>query len=109
MVRIGVVFDHGQTRRLTVSGHAGQADPGFDIVCAGVSALVETLRVGLEQVAPGGARCTVAPGRAVFDMAAEASAAQRAVVDTIVAGLRDLAGSYPQFVAFEAGRGGEED
>jgi len=109
MVRVRVTFDGGRTRKLVVSGHAGQATAGEDIVCAGVSALVETLRIGLQQVVPGAAGLVVQPGHAVFefDGAESQSAAQAAVVDTIVAGLRDLAGSYPHFVRFEAHSEGE--
>jgi uncharacterized protein YsxB (DUF464 family) len=109
MVRVRVTFDGGRTRKLVVSGHAGQAAAGEDIVCAGVSALVETLRIGIQQVVPGGVRFDVQPGHAVFEFEAadSSSAAQAAVVDTIVAGLRDLAGSYPHFVRFEAHSQGE--
>jgi hypothetical protein len=103
MVRIAVEFEAGETRSIEVDGHAGQNDPGQDIVCAGVSALVETLRLGLEQVVPGGVAVDVKPGHAEFRFPAGADARQRAVVDTILAGLRDLAGSYSQFVTFQAG------
>lgn len=103
MIRIRVQFQDGETRRLQVEGHAGQDDPGEDIVCAGVSALVETLRLGLEQVVPGHARFCVQPGQADFEFDPDGGVAQRAVVDTVLAGLRDVAGSYSRFVTFEAG------
>ncbi|MGC8487998.1 MAG: ribosomal-processing cysteine protease Prp [Clostridia bacterium] len=103
MITIRVEFQDGETRRLAVDGHAGQANPGEDIVCAGVSALVETLRLGLQQVVPGQASYEVDPGHAEFRFEPGAGREQRAVVDTILAGLRDLAGSYSRFVTFEAG------
>ena len=34
---------------LTAEGHAGQAEKGQDIVCAGISALTEALAMALEQ------------------------------------------------------------
>lgn len=103
MIRIAVEFQNAETRRITVDGHAGQGNPGEDIVCAGVSALVETLRLGLEQVVPGAVTFSVDPGHAEFIFEPGGRSDQRAVVDTILAGLRDLAGSYSRFVTFEAG------
>lgn len=85
---------------LAVSGHAGQASPGEDIVCAGTSALVETLVLGLQYVAGGSGCYDVNPGRAAFHFTAPMTVERRAIVETIVLGLRDLAGSYPEFVRF---------
>ena len=38
--------------RITISGHANYAEPGKDIVCAGVSILVQTLIESIEQLTP---------------------------------------------------------
>jgi uncharacterized protein YsxB (DUF464 family) len=86
---------------LAVQGHAGFAPKGKDVVCAGVSALVETLAIGLERIAPGGGRARVAAGSADFWLEPEADPATRAVFRTVAAGLADLAASYPRFVRFE--------
>lgn len=42
MVRLQVVEQNGRIAAFTVSGHAGYAHAGSDIVCAAVSALVYT-------------------------------------------------------------------
>lgn len=36
--------------KITITGHAGYAPPGQDIVCAAVSALVETLRLAVDEI-----------------------------------------------------------
>lgn len=100
---------HGNAQRiagLTVEGHAGYADKGEDIVCAGVSALAETAVIGLRQVA--GVKPAVTRQDGYLDLRLPAgtpeptAAAAQTVLQTIIAGLRDLARSYPEYVEFEA-------
>lgn len=38
---------------ITIKGHAGHGKAGTDIVCAGVSCLVETVSDALEELCPG--------------------------------------------------------
>ena len=49
---------------LTVDGHAGQAEKGKDIVCAGVSALVSALAYMLTDLSPDALDITMKPGHA---------------------------------------------
>jgi uncharacterized protein YsxB (DUF464 family) len=49
---------------IQVSGHAGHAPPGQDIVCAGVSALVQTLLASIDSLAGDKIKYVVSPGRA---------------------------------------------
>lgn len=95
MITITVRGSRPHIAELVVSGHAGQAPAGADVVCAGVSALVETLRLGMEHIVPGGT-AEVRPGHARFTFGDDP--AQQAVVGTIVAGLADLARTYPRWV-----------
>lgn len=51
MIRISVVRDRrGDIVGWSVSGHSGFAPRGEDIVCAGVSAIVQTTLLGLQNV-----------------------------------------------------------
>lgn len=50
MIRITVARE-GDTHTLTITGHAGAAPKGQDIVCAWVSAVYQTALLGLEAVA----------------------------------------------------------
>lgn len=43
-------FSHGKISAISVSGHTGYGTSGNDIVCAGVSALIQALSIGLEEV-----------------------------------------------------------
>lgn len=100
MIRIALSEAQGEPRRLEVTGHAGQGAYGEDIVCAGVSALVETLSLAMDQVIVEAGEKTVADGMARFCWRSPLTEVERAVVTTFVVGLQDLANSYPEFVRF---------
>ena len=51
---------------VAVTGHAGHGPPGQDIVCAAVSALVQTLALSLDRLAPGETVCSMEPGSATI-------------------------------------------
>lgn len=84
---------------VTVKGHAGAAEPGHDIVCAGVSALVYALctrgsgryRAQEEKDQAGFAfvRCWPRPGE---------EALCREMLETGMDGLRAIARTYPEYV-----------
>lgn len=97
----------GTVAEITVTGHAGWAAPGEDIVCAGVSALVVTALIGLKQVArhphegkakAGRMYCKLLPGGT-----AESALKAQAVLETTVLGLRDMAKDYKQFIKVTEG------
>lgn len=100
MIRVRVERDGQRTTALSVSGHAGMAPKGQDVVCAAASALTETLQLALTRMAAAGWRGRVVSGRAVFGFDAGLEAPARAVVDAVVWGLQDLAASYPAFVHY---------
>lgn len=53
MVTIKASTDHEAMKvRLEVSGHAGQAEPGKDIVCSAVSILTYTLAHNIKDIVP---------------------------------------------------------
>lgn len=97
----------GAVAEITVTGHAGWAEPGEDIVCAGVSALVVTALIGLKRVAghphegkakAGRMYCRLLPGGT-----AESALKAQAVLETTVLGLRDLAKDYKKFIKVTEG------
>ncbi len=53
MIRVTIHYDaHGALRELTVSGHAGFAESGSDVVCAAVSVLTINTLNSLERFVP---------------------------------------------------------
>jgi uncharacterized protein YsxB (DUF464 family) len=96
MIRVRV--RHAPPFRLEVKGHAGQAPAGQDLVCAAVSALMETLVLGLEDVsAPG--RWSLDSGRFVYEGEPDERAAL--LLRTTLLGLRSLAGSHGRYISVE--------
>lgn len=51
MLRVTVRARDAMISSIEARGHSGYSDAGSDIVCAAISALVQALRLGLEDVA----------------------------------------------------------
>ena len=87
--------------RITVSGHAGYADAGEDIVCAGVSALIITCANALQRVAGVEPVIRSDDQNAVMSVAIaqELPDGQRhdaqIILETTAQGLEDISSSYP--------------
>jgi len=86
---IGIVYEPA-IPRITVNGHAGQAEKGMDIVCAAASMLTATLKAAV------GAG-VLAPGRAYI----RGSREDGPVFAALAIGFRLLAEQYPDCVCFE--------
>ena len=100
MIKVQVfVDDNGSIRGLEVSGHAGFASYGYDIVCAGVSALVETCILGLEKIA--GLSNAAIKKEGYFyikipkDLPKEILDKALIILETTYLGIEDIAKSYP--------------
>lgn len=50
MIRIRVTRNGGKVAQVTVSGHAGSAPEGEDLICAAVSVLAQTYLFSLERL-----------------------------------------------------------
>ena len=80
--------------RIAVMGHAGAGEPGHDIVCAAVSALVQTLQETLEQRCDTSVSSAVAPGKAVFTWDKLTTEADL-LTESLIIGLSGIEESYP--------------
>lgn len=47
MIKVTIFYQGEYITGFTVKGHAGYADPGYDIYCAGISAITQTALIGL--------------------------------------------------------------
>jgi uncharacterized protein len=89
----------GKLVRIEVSGHAGFADAGSDIVCAAVSALVMTAAHGVAQICHTPVRISDDPaGSFVLDVPGAGGVDAQAVLETTLAGLQAIAKVHPAHV-----------
>lgn len=103
MVLIRLLRDEdGRPAGFDARGHALFAEEGSDIVCAGVSALLQTTLLGLERcadahptfkVAKGGMRCRI-PRRHRQPLGA-------VLLESMLLGLREIENRYPGYIRVE--------
>ena len=82
---------------ITVDGHAGYAEAGKDIVCAGVTALVENLIDSIEGLTADAIRYEISPGRADIhykDLPEEG----KLLVDSFFLGICAVERDFPGYV-----------
>ena len=84
-------------REISLLGHAGYAEPGRDIVCAGVSALVQTLIQSIEELTSDVIKYDMTPG-AVHIQFGDLSERARLLVDSFFVGASMIAEDYPENV-----------
>ena len=93
-------YPWGGFKGMEISGHAEYAEYGKDIVCAGISALVETAILGLENVAclkpevvkKTGYVSILLPDDVPMDKLQKAAV----ILETIYLGFEDISKSYPK-------------
>lgn len=82
---------------ITIKGHANYARPGKDIVCAGVSALVQTLIQSVEELTADQIEYDMAPGAVSIKFWC-LSDHSRVLIDAFFLGIKQLADNYPNNV-----------
>ena len=90
----------GEELTLEVTGHAGFAPAGEDLVCAGVTALVYALAQTVEQWAAA-PQISLQPGSALIRAKGEQETLPRllAAFQTVINGLKLLADQFPEHVS----------
>lgn len=86
--------------KITVSGHAGYAAAGKDIVCAGVTALTMSLVRSLSDLTEDKIEYEISPGR-VDIYYGDLSEAGKLLVDSFFIGICLIAEEYPDNVRVE--------
>ena len=82
---------------ITVTGHAGYAPPGQDIVCAAVSTLFQTLIKSIEDLAHDEISYHIAQNRANIDYG-NLSEKSRTLIDSFFVGITMIASEYPDYI-----------
>lgn len=82
---------------IDIIGHAHYAEPGRDIVCAGVSALVQTLIQSVEELTADKIQYDMIPGTVHIHFG-DLSERARLLVDSFFVGVSMIAEEYPDNV-----------
>jgi len=83
--------------RIEISGHAGYAEPGKDIVCAAVTALTQTLIQSIENLTDDKIECRISPGKAEIEYR-NLSEKSKTLVDSFFIGICLIAEEFPEHV-----------
>ena len=82
---------------ITIEGHAGYAEAGKDIVCAGVTALVQGLLRSMEDLVSDKISYKISPGRVDIHYR-DLSEAGTLLVDSFFIGVCQIASEFPDHV-----------
>ena len=94
---------------ITISGHAGYADKGHDIVCEAVSSLVQTTFASVQAETASYAYTIAESGRAMLRVPDDARPEVLTLVRHLRRGLKILANAYPSFITYEDKTENKED
>lgn len=92
------------TDRVKIRGHASYAPRGQDIVCAGITALTQTLIESIETLTDSKILYDVSPGRVDIEIK-NSGKATRLLVDSFFIGVKLIADEFPDNVRVETGNG----
>lgn len=101
MIRV-LVRRSGETiLSIRAEGHAGYAESGLDIICAGVSAVMQVLEVGvLEVIGTEGARVRKIPEKGIMEVSVPEPSDEKTQVlfRTVYVSLEGVQSSYPGYL-----------
>jgi len=93
VIRAQALRRRGRIVALTVRGHADSAPYGEDLVCAGVSALVQTAMLALARLDKEAPAATISEGDVRW--AGESGDAGQTILETCLIGLEDISRTHP--------------
>lgn len=85
---------------IEINGHAGYAETGKDIVCAGVTALIQTLLRSMQGLTRDKVEYEVSPGRADIHYG-NLSEEGKLLVDSFFIGVCLIADEFPEYIRIE--------
>lgn len=83
--------------RIEIFGHAGYAEPRKDIVCAGVTALTQTLIQSIENLTDDKIEYRISPGKVEVGYR-NLSEKSKTLVDSFFVGICLIAEGFPEYV-----------
>ena len=104
MITVTAIRENGSVVGFTVSGHANMGEYGEDLVCAAVSAVVQTTILGITEVCRIQAGVSIEEGQTtcILEKDVTKNEIERAAIvfDTMLTGLRSIQASYPKTLKF---------
>lgn len=82
---------------ITVAGHSGYAPIGKDIVCAGISTLLQAFVVSVHKLTSDEIKADMRAGKAVVEYG-NLSGSGKLLVDSFFIGVKMIADEYPDYV-----------
>ncbi len=107
MIRVDVQKNgQGLITGYTVSGHAGYADDGYDIICSAISAVTQTALLGLERHLKIHPSYDVNQEDGVLKVALNSAPTEltEAILETMVYGVQSIAKQCPEYVRIQEHR-----
>lgn len=105
MIKITVKKENSHISEISVVGHAGYAEHGQDIVCAGVSAVLNTVLVGLTEVLKLDISYYATDGDAKIELPSNLTEQQQhdasILTNATLCSFKQIAEEYKQFVKLE--------
>ncbi len=83
--------------RIEIFGHAGYAEPGKDIVCAGVTALTQTLIQSIKDLTDDKIEYNISPGKVDINHG-NLSEKSKTLVDSFFVGICLIVEEFPEHV-----------
>jgi uncharacterized protein YsxB (DUF464 family) len=94
-----IVITHS-AGKITISGHAGYAPPGQDIVCAAISTLTQVFVASIEELTTDKIKAAISPGNAVIEYG-NLTEKGRLLLDSFLLGTTMISENYPAHVRIE--------
>ena len=91
-----IIIQHSKNQ-IKLIGHAEYAPIGKDIVCAAVSALLQTFIESVDKLTEDKIKCDISAGKAVIEYE-NPSERMKLLIDSFFVGVRMIAEEYPQNV-----------
>ena len=98
MIDIVLTKENNRISGFSVKGHSNMASRGEDIVCAGVSALTQSARLGLGEHLKRNVKYEVRSGNMFVALVDEPDELTEAILSTMRLGLLEIAKLYPKVV-----------
>ena len=102
MINVNIEYRDGSIAAFTVEGHAGYAQSGSDIYCAGVSAIAQTTLLGLLNQMEQKPRYIIEKGYLLCELPDQLSSSDRerarVILNTMETGLKAMQEAYGEYL-----------